>query len=683
KQALAMVRHNGFGADAYEKWQLAEKASQAIPLASQLQKPKPHIDKWHSDLAKVVGQIRKRLAAMRKSGWVVVEMNAAMSRRAFLPASAVSLKGLSEAAVRLGKTRDQQRDVKQKSVLNFATSKFSFDALLPDSHQHATLIAKALLTARAGKAYQARRTWQQAKDVLKPHEYTHGGTNWELIKLPDALRQETKLFSLLERLKNANRAMLVVTVTAPAGVKLAHVAIRVQDAKGVKQPELQHAGNTSTYRLDPQTYTVTATSPGVRIAPASRTITLAAKARQTVTFTAKPIIGGGGVTAVGNYDFKNVQASLICKSTFADTFAPRWSDDSKYIVLHMARITLANGSGGRIVTALPDPLVRGLKLAWPHPAENPHILGKHVVYLTADRGRFFQMIVPLLGGKPVKLCNAIHHDPMGRGDHMVLLGVKAGREPAFLFYRRVPANSWQKAPVQRGLYVVTGAVPDLRKGRWIGMLPKPPSAASGNWAVSGDWKRVACVEWIGAGRAKWSIYSVPQSATACRLLGTIPTSERVFRLAFSPEGKYIAAVKLGKQTKVVIKVTTALTKERTIASGAMTYGTPGWSPDGRFLAMRMARQSDESSYLMVLQVGGKSVTFATGTIKTNAGSRTSGDSKKQATPSTDTTDAKKAYADYMAAYNRMTKLMARGKGNTPQGRAAYKAFRAEKDRYEA
>jgi hypothetical protein len=313
-----------------------------------------------------------------------------------------------------------------------------------------------------------------------------------------------------------------------------------------------------------------------------------------------------------------------------------------------------------------------MKPASSHQAGNPHILGKHVVYLTSARGRFFHMIVPLLGGKPAKLCNAVQPGPMGRGEKMVLLGVKAGREPAFLFYRHVPANQREKTPVKHGLYMVKGAVPDLRKGKWIGMLPKPPSAASGNWAVSANWKRVACVEWIGTGRAKWSIYSVPQSATACRLLGTIPTSERVFRLALSPEGKYIAAVKLGKQAKVVIKETAALTKEQTITSGAITYGTPGWSPDGRFLAMRMFREGGEPSSLMVLQVAGKPVTFKIGTTKTKTNTKT-----------TDTTDAKKAYADYIAAYNRLTKLMSQGKGKTPEAQAAYKAYKAAKDRYEA
>ncbi len=697
KQAWAQAGHNGFGADAYEKWQIAEKASQAIPLVSQLQKSSPAIDAWTAALAKVASQIRGRLATMRHTGWSVAEMNVAMSKRAFPPASAVSLKRLSEAAIHLGKTRDQQRALKQKSVLNRSTPRFSFDVLLADSHRHAKLIAQAVLIARAGQEGPARQAWQQASEIIKPHEYRRGigvqfngryhsetlGTDWELVKLPDALRQESELASLLGRLKNANLATLVVTVVAPAGTTLSNVDIRIRDAKGAEEVALQQAGNTWTYRLDPRSYTVTAKSPGVQVTPASKTVTLAAKSRQVVTFTARPVLGGGGVTAVGNYDFKNVHASLICESMIADKTAPCWSDDSKYIVTPeqgMTRITLAKGSRDRIVTAPPDPLVRDLKPASPHQAANPHILGKHVIYLTVDHGSFFQMAVPLLGGKPVKLYNAIHHDPMGRGEHMLLLDVKAGREPAFLFYRHVPANSWQKTPIQQGLYVVKGAVPDPRKGQWVGMLPEtslPPTAVSGNW------KRLACPEWSGGQGAKWGIYGVPQSATACRLLGTIPVSESVFRLGFSPEGKYIAAVKLGKQAKVVIKETGALTKEQTIASGAITYGTPGWSPDGRFLAMRMYRSGEEASHLMVLQVAGRTVTLATGTTKANAGSHTSGDGKKQATPSANTTDTKKAYADYIAAYNRLTKLMSKGKGDTPEAQAAYKAYKAAKDHYEA
>ena len=42
-----------------------------------------------------------------------------------------------------------------------------------------------------------------------------------------------------------------------------------------------------------------------------------------------------------------------------------------------------------------------------------------------------------------------------------------------------------------------------------------------------------------------------------------------------------------------------------------------------------------------------------------------------------------AQLEYVAAYNKFTGLMHQGKGNTPEGQAAYKAYLAAKARYEA
>ncbi|NNJ86769.1 MAG: DNRLRE domain-containing protein [Akkermansiaceae bacterium] len=46
-------------------------------------------------------------------------------------------------------------------------------------------------------------------------------------------------------------------------------------------------------------------------------------------------------------------------------------------------------------------------------------------------------------------------------------------------------------------------------------------------------------------------------------------------------------------------------------------------------------------------------------------------------------DAKRAYQEYIAAYNKMTSLMAKGQGDTPAAQQAYAAYKAAKDRYEA
>ncbi|MCG2810966.1 MAG: DNRLRE domain-containing protein [Candidatus Aminicenantes bacterium] len=46
-------------------------------------------------------------------------------------------------------------------------------------------------------------------------------------------------------------------------------------------------------------------------------------------------------------------------------------------------------------------------------------------------------------------------------------------------------------------------------------------------------------------------------------------------------------------------------------------------------------------------------------------------------------DTKEAYQQYISAYNKLTKLMAQGEGDTPAVQAAYKAYKEAKDKYEA
>ena len=48
-----------------------------------------------------------------------------------------------------------------------------------------------------------------------------------------------------------------------------------------------------------------------------------------------------------------------------------------------------------------------------------------------------------------------------------------------------------------------------------------------------------------------------------------------------------------------------------------------------------------------------------------------------------TADARRAYQEYIAAYNKMTSLMAKGQGDTPAAKTAYAAYKKAKDKYEA
>jgi hypothetical protein len=59
------------------------------------------------------------------------------------------------------------------------------------------------------------------------------------------------------------------------------------------------------------------------------------------------------------------------------------------------------------------------------------------------------------------------------------------------------------------------------------------------------------------------------------------------------------------------------------------------------------------------------------------------DVKSPSVKTATTADARRAYQEYIAAYNKMTSLMAKGQGDTPAAKTAYAAYKKAKDKYEA
>ena len=129
------------------------------------------------------------------------------------------------------------------------------------------------------------------------------------------------------------------------------------------------------------------------------------------------------------------------------------------------------------------------------------------------------------------------------------------------------------------------------------------------------------------------------------------------------------------------------TQETVLFRGAIAYGTPSWSRDGRFIALRAFAQPDaptRKSSLMVIQVAGKPFPFKTKTFRANPAAPAIGKDPDPAAPATKAATKKtQAQLEYVAAYNKFTGLMHQGKGNTPEGQAVYKAYLAAKARYEA
>lgn len=103
--------------------------------------------------------------------------------------------------------------------------------------------------------------------------------------------------------------------------------------------------------------------------------------------------------------------------------------------------------------------------------------------------------------------------------------------------------------------------------------------------------------------------------------------------------------------------------------------------------------SNDARLLLRMVVQGNATTPGTagsGGGPTRTGSATPSNSSagggNVTSPSTKTpksVSARRAYQAYISAYNRMTSLMAKGKGDTPAAQRAYREYKKAKDKYEA
>jgi len=686
KKAWEQYGHNGFGVDAYEKWLAAEKAWASQKTTLDLAKNYDAIQKWYDGLAALAGKCAGRLASMRKSGWSVAEMEAALGKRAGLPKAAGHLNVASYKALMLTKVRDEQEAAMKRNLLKALRPDFRFDSLLPSSRRHAKLIASALAAALAGNLAKAEADKKAANDVIQPFCSQKREPEWELLCFLDALRNQDMLNTLLQQLHVANRATLTVVVSNPDKADLSRLTIRAVNAAGRDWYRKRGTGARAVFECDPGTFTVSVAGPGVKVTPPSKTVTLGDADKQTVTMVARTLLGGGGttVTGTGKYYFDKATVRTIDGTTADDSYPPIWSADSKYLITRgrggPIRRDIRDGKAALIITADPDP-VNGRKFRYPRGCERHRALGKNVIYRNVLGSGYVYMTVPVAGGKPGWLCQGPSGNQRG-DDIMLLIGTKAGPQPQLLFFKKQREVKGWNQRAQAGLYVVKGAVPDINKGQWLTTLPLATHAVT---AVSADWTVVACPH-AGPRGYSWGIYRVAGAPGGkAALIGTIPLSESIPWLALSPCGKYIAAVKRARELELVVMPVTNLKKQTVLASGAIAYGTPGWSPDGRFIAMRVFREEDEEaskgSRLLIVQVAGKTVKGSGKTGGNTGGGKTGGGKTGTGTGTTkDTT--REAYQTYIKAYNRLTKLMAAGKGDTPEARKAYAEYKKAKDVYE-
>ena len=388
--------------------------------------------------------------------------------------------------------------------------------------------------------------------------------------------------------------------------------------------------------------------------------------------------GGKTVRSEDAYYFDKPNVRIIDGTSAADSYPPVWSADSKHLLTMegagLTRRVVTGGRGAAIITADPAP-IRGRKLRVPRACERPLGFGGDVLYRNVLGAGYVYMTVPIAGGRPKWLCRGPSGNLRG-GDAMLLIGARPGPEPQLLFFKKQREMRARNQPARAGLYVVKGAAPDIDKGQWLATLPAATQTVT---AVSADWTVIACS--VGSARGiSWDLYRVGGGKAAP--IGTIPTTARIPYLGISPRGKYIVAVKRARGLELVVMPVTDLKKQTVLTSGAIAYGSPGWSPDGRFIAMRVFREEDEAaeagSRLLIVQVAGKLVQGGASSGGGKSGGGKSGGGK----PTKKDLTKKQAYQTYIKAYNRLTKLMAAGKGDTPEAQKAYAEYKKAKDAYE-
>ena len=190
------------------------------------------------------------------------------------------------------------------------------------------------------------------------------------------------------------------------------------------------------------------------------------------------------------------------------------------------------------------------------------------------------MSVPLSGGKPVKLFNF-------SSDRQKLLGVRLNRQPEFLISGNVMGKS--------GLFLLKGTSPLVEQAKFFKDLGNVNYL---DLSITTDWQLLWEPISAGNNTYRWRIL---------RLDGTplyeIPENMRIYQMTLSPDHAFAAGVQAFKNSRPRIVVIDLSNPKRTwiIASGALNYGVPSWSPDGKYIAAR-TYQSHNNEELILIKV---------------------------------------------------------------------------------
>lgn len=480
---------------------------------------------------------------------------------------------------------------------------------------------------------------------------------------------------LKQKQNQADLAELTVFLTGK-GAEL--VWIKAVDQNGREALLSSNAAKTSwSGPVPPGTYQISVGGKGVLVEPSSLSITLGKSEKKQVTIRVKPAIQAGNNTA----SIQSVALHSIHSSSWNVVNAPHIPDerpvftpDNRFLIttglnqeLNLLKFDVQSGRVEKLLLSTPD-----LGSEW-------------------ESARFLGGVYPVVVGETViyKAGASFYHLGMGSYEKIMSVPVSAG-DPTVLFDLREKQFQWLDARFttepeflvegtdgsKTGYYIIKGMPPDVNAAEFIAPLTEygDYSAFVMELSVSRNWKVFS--ERIKSG-PRWKIHNRRGD-----LLSKTPDGVSWQRLTLSPDGTMFAVVTNCQEDSSAMLAVGEVGQSNDLVpvySGVINIGFPAWSSDGRYLAARVFRGDrggDDREELRVFDLRGLKGEKYTGSTATPKGSTASLDKEDDQTP-----EPKEAES-YTKAYNKLTKLMAEGKGDTPEAQEAYRKYKEAKDAYE-